>query len=167
MDKISYINGYSKELQQKVLKLIEENNLGKYLKSKYPTCHNITNNKLLYTHAVSLKNELLNNKIPLSKIEYDSKINSVENALGLHTFISRVQGNKLKSKNEIKISTQVKTAPLEFLNLLIIHELAHFKHKEHNKAFYNLCEYMMSNYFQIEFDLRLYLTYLKLFGKLY
>ena len=50
-----------------------------------------------------------------------------------------------------------KSVPEEFLEMIVVHELAHFKEKEHNKAFYKLCEYMQPNYHQVEFDLRLYL----------
>ncbi len=43
----------------------------------------------------------------------------------------------------------------------VVHELAHFREKEHNRAFYRLCERMEPSYFQLEFDMLLYLTYLK------
>ena len=41
------------------------------------------------------------------------------------------------------------------------------KEKEHNKAFYDMCCYVMPNYHQVEFDLRVYLLYIDKFGKLY
>ena len=96
-------------------------------------------------------------KFQINKVIYDSKINVINNALGLHTFISRVQGYKLKAKNEIRISHIFKNAPIEFLEMIVVHELAHLKQKEHNKAFYSLCHHMLDNYAQIEFDFRLYL----------
>ncbi len=102
---------------------------------------------------------------PLSKVIYDGKINVIHNALGTHHFISRVQGSKLKSKNEIRIASMFKSVPEEFLQMIVVHELAHFKEKEHNKAFYKLCEYMQPSYHQVEFDLRLYLTYKDMQGK--
>jgi predicted metal-dependent hydrolase len=43
--------------------------------------------------------------------------------------------------------------------MIVVHELAHLKESDHNKAFYQLCEYMQPGYQQLEFDLRLYLTY--------
>jgi len=46
--------------------------------------------------------------------------------------------------------------------LIVVHELAHLKESEHNKAFYQLCQHMEAQYFQLEFDLRLYLTHLDL-----
>lgn len=103
---------------------------------------------------------------PLSKVIYDGKINVIHNALGTHHFISRVQGSKLKAKNEIYIASMFKKVPIKFLEMIVVHELAHFKEKEHNKAFYKLCEYMFASYHQVEFDLRLYLTHLDMYGKL-
>ena len=43
--------------------------------------------------------------------------------------------------------------------MIVVHELAHFRESDHNKAFYKLCEHMQPGYHQIEFDLRIYLTY--------
>jgi hypothetical protein len=51
--------------------------------------------------------------------------------------------------------------------MITVHELAHLREKQHNKAFYKLCEYMLPDYHQLEFDTRLYLTYLDAKGKLY
>jgi len=113
-----------------------------------------------------LKNQYMKKTPPLSKTLFDSKINVISNALGTHSFISRVQGSKLKSKNEIRISSLFKSVPEEFLTIIVVHELAHFKEKEHNKAFYKLCEYMQPSYHQVEFDLRLYLTHHEISGKI-
>ncbi len=51
--------------------------------------------------------------------------------------------------------------PAEFLKMIVVHELAHLKETEHNKAFYQLCTHMAPDYHQLEFDLRLYLTQLE------
>jgi predicted metal-dependent hydrolase len=87
----------------------------------------------------------------------------VQHALGLHTAVSRVQGGKLKAKREIRIAPLFKDLPPAFLKMIVAHELAHFKEKDHDKAFYKLCMAMEPDYHQIEFDLRLYLTYLDLY----
>ncbi|NQY36165.1 MAG: M48 family metallopeptidase [Alteromonadaceae bacterium] len=34
--------------------------------------------------------------------------------------------------------------------------LSHLKEKNHNKSFYQLCQHMMPNYHQVEFDLRVF-----------
>ena len=163
---MKYISHYPKHLQEQVQNLIEKNKLGDYIKSKYPTKHDFTNDKSLYTYVMDLKNQYLK-KYQISKVIYDSKINVINNALGMHTFVSRVQGNKLKAKNEIRIASIFKNMPQEFLEMIVVHELSHFKEKEHNKAFYDMCTYIMPSYHQVEFDLRVYLLYIDKFGKLY
>ncbi|MEO7128496.1 MAG: YgjP-like metallopeptidase domain-containing protein, partial [Rhodoferax sp.] len=86
--------------------------------------------------------------------------------LGTHTTASRVQGGKLKAKREIRVATLFRDAPAGFLKMIAVHELAHLKERQHDKAFYQLCIYMEPDYHQLEFDLRLYLTHLDLLGQL-
>lgn len=167
MSKLSYIQHYSTNIQDQVQKLIDSKKLGEYLLSKYPKQHLVKNNKNLYNYTQNLKKEFFKNAYPISKVEFDSKIDVINNALGMHTFISRVQGKKLKSKNEIRISTLFKNSSEEFLKMIVVHELAHLKHKEHNKAFYQLCHHMEENYSQYEFDLRLLLIHKNIFGNIY
>jgi len=158
---LKYLAGYSEQVTTKVGKLIADDELGKVLLAKYPTAaHGIRTDKALYDYTVEIKNEFLRKSQPLSKVSYDGKISVINNALGTHTFVSRVQGAKLKSKNEIRVASLFKETPIEFLKMIVVHELAHLKEKDHNKAFYQLCDYMEPAYHQLEFDTRLYLTYL-------
>ncbi len=167
MQDLKFLVGYSEQVTEQVQRLISEERLGEVLLKRFPVAHEIKTDKALYDFTVELKNQFLRKTDPLSKVVFDNKINVIHHALGLHTFISRVQGGKLKAKNEIRIGVVFKTAPLEFLRMIVVHELAHLKEKEHNKAFYNLCEHMEPDYHQLEFDLRLYLTHLDLLGPLY
>ncbi len=167
MLELSYLTGYSAQITEQVQQLIAEQQLGKLLLKRYPLPHEITTDRALYGFTVELKNQFLRKSQPLSKVVFDNKINLVHQALGIHSFVSRVQGGKLKAKNEIRVGAIFKTAPLEFLRMIVVHELAHLKEKDHNKAFYKLCEHMEPAYHQLEFDLRLYLTHLDLFGALY
>lgn len=167
MQELKYLAGYSEKITDQALHLIHTGKLGELLLKKYPVAHAIRTDKALYGYVVDLKNERLRQSQPLSKIIYDDKINVLHHALGLHTYISRVQGGKLKAKNEIRIGSVFKQVPIEFLRMIVVHELAHLKEKEHNKAFYKLCEYMEPAYHQYELDMRLYLTHIDLFGKIY
>jgi len=167
MDKLKYLTGYPDDVVEQVRALITKGALAKLLLKKYPVAHDINNNKALYSYVSDLKKQFIRQSSPLSKIIYDDKLDVLHQALGLHTFISRVQGNKLKAKNEIRIGSVFKKAPIEFLRMIAVHELAHLKEKEHNKAFYKLCTYMEPDYHQLEFDVRLYLTYLEHAGNLY
>ena len=85
----------------------------------------------------------------------------LSHALGTHTTISRVQGSRLKASREIRVAAVFREAPADFLKMILVHELAHFKERDHNKAFYQLCLHMTPNYFQLELDLRLYLIFLE------
>ena len=164
---LKYLNGYDTQLKVQVQTLIDQDKLGEYLLSKYPKIHDYTTDKSLYSYVQELKNTHMRNASPISKVLYDTKIRDIHAALGTHTFVSRVQGGKLKAKNEIRISHVFKKVPEAFLRMIVTHELAHIKEKEHNKAFYKLCTHIEPAYHQFEFDLRLYLTYRDISGALY
>ncbi len=159
-NQLPYLQGYSEKIIEQTHQLIAQDKLDSYLSARYPQAHSVTNDKALYAFVQSLKNQYLKKSSPISKVKYDDKIHAVKNALGTHTYVSRIQGNKLKAKNEIRIARVFKNGPLEFLQMIVVHELAHVREKDHNKAFYKLCQHMQSDYFQCELDLRLYLTHL-------
>lgn len=164
---LTYLKQYSLDLQTQIESLLEQDKLGAYILSKYPSTHAYGNDAGLRKYVTNIKDQYLKKSTAVGKIVYDKKLHLTENALGLHAFVSRVQGSKLKSKNEIRISTLFKKAPIEFLNMIVVHELAHLKEKEHNKAFYQLCCHMLADYHQIEFDVRVYLTLLERKNELY
>jgi predicted metal-dependent hydrolase len=167
MSTLRYISTYPQQVKDQVLQLLERDRLAEYLLTKYPTTHQFVNDKALREYAVSIKNQYIKKSSPLSQVIFDPKIHVIKNALGLHTFVSRVQGNKLKSKNEIRISDVFRKSPEPFLRMIVVHELAHLKEKGHNKAFYKLCCHMSGDYHQLELDMRLYLTQLALNGEIY
>ena len=167
MSSLKYLSSYPIHLRQQIETLLSQDRLGDYLREKYPTVSSVRNDAGLRVFVMDLKNQFIKKSPPLSKIVFDKKIHVVDNALGLHTFVSRVQGGKLKSKNEIRISTLFNNTPIEFLTMIVVHELAHLKEKEHNKAFYQLCRHMQPEYHQIEFDVRVYLTHLEEKGEVY
>tara|TARA_R110002110_G_scaffold189640_1_gene397873 strand:+ start:367 stop:876 length:510 start_codon:yes stop_codon:yes gene_type:complete len=164
---LKYIAAYPATLQQQVQQLLDQDMLATFLLERYPSPHTRVNDKALRLYVMALKDRYLRKSDPLSKVVYDPKIHVINNALGLHSYVSRVQGGKLKSKNEIRIGTVFKKAPEAFLNMICVHELAHLKEKAHNKTFYQLCVHMQPNYYQLEFDMRLYLTQLELQGAIY
>ena len=163
---LKYLQGYSGETLAQVEKIMDSQGLGAWLVKKYPSGHGLRTDKALYDYVQTLKQAHLRGTEPLNKVAFDSKLQVVAHALGTHTTISRVQGNKLKSKREIRIASLFKDTPAEFLKMITVHELAHLKERAHDKAFYQLCTYMEPDYHQIELDLRLYLTHLDLTGPL-
>jgi len=164
MHSLKYLGAYSDQTRAQVALLIEQDKLAGLLTQRYGSAHGIRTDKALYDYVQDLKSQFLRNAEPINKVSFDSKIHVIQHALGLHTTISRVQGNKLKAKHEIRVASMFKEVPLEFLRMITVHELAHVKEKQHDKAFYKLCCYMEPNYHQYEFDLRLYLTQLDLAG---
>jgi len=162
MTPLTYLQGYPEHLLAQVRTLIERQELGQVLAERYPRGHEINSDKALYAYTLDLKQHYLRNAAPINKVAWDSKIHVLKNALGLHTAVSRVQGGKLKAKAEIRIATVFKTAPADFLRMIVVHELAHIKEKQHDKAFYQLCCHMEPRYHQLEFDTRLWLTQLSL-----
>ena len=163
---MKYLIGYSEEIILQVRLLISQNRLGELLLQKYSAVHDIKTDKALYSYVMDLKNNFSRNAQAPSKVIFDNDIRAIQRALGLHTAISRVQGGRLKAKNEIRIASLFKDVPIEFLKMIVVHELAHLKEKDHNKAFYKLCVSMEHDYHQLEFDLRLYLTHVEQLGAL-
>lgn len=161
----NYLSGYPAELAAEVGRLIEDGLLAERLLQKYPQAHAVRTDSALHGYVQELKSKNLRNAGQLSKVLFDSKLHVMRQALGTHTSISRVQGHKLKSKREIRIAAVFKEMPVEFLRMIVVHELAHIREAAHDKAFYQLCRHMEPDYDQIEFDLRAYLSYLEATGR--
>ena len=154
---VDYLNGYPEEARARAHALRSEGVLEKRLLERYAEVHEIPNSAALYRYAQDLKRQHLRSSPPLSKVIYDDRISTLHRALGLHTYAVRVQGSKLKAQNEIRIASVFKELPGEFLRMVVVHELAHLRHKDHDKAFYRLCEHMEPDYLRYEQDLRLLL----------
>jgi predicted metal-dependent hydrolase len=163
----SYLNGYSAQVQEQVQGLLASGSSEDWLLKRYPNAHNLNGTRGLYEYAMDLKSEFMRSSPPISKVIYDDKIHIINNALGLHTYVSRKQGSKLKAKNEIRISSLFRKIPEPLLKMIVVHELAHLREKDHNKAFYKLCCYMEPDYHQLEFDLRVYLSHRDQYGDLW
>lgn len=156
---LTYLGGYPQATLLRVQQLIADDRLGSYLSKRYPERHAVQNDKALHAYITALKQDHLRNAPAIDKTLYDGRLDLTHQALGLHSAVSRVQGGRLKAKKEIRIAALFKDAAPEFLRMIVVHELAHLKESDHNKAFYQLCEHIEPNYHQFEFDLRLYLTW--------
>lgn len=140
--------------------MIEQGLLANMLLQRYPGVHTVRTDKALYEYVMEFKEKYLRSSGQISRVAFDGKLHMVQNALGMHTSISRVQGSRLKNKREIRVASLFKELPPEFLRMIVVHELAHIKQSEHNKSFYQMCLNMTPDYHQLEFDFRAYLTYL-------
>ncbi|MBX3621399.1 MAG: M48 family metallopeptidase [Rhizobacter sp.] len=155
---LRYLHGYPTELLTEVQRLIDAGRLAESVARRHPEMHEVRTERALYDYVSELKTRHMKSAPPLAKVAYDPKLHIVHNALGTHSAVSRVQGGRLKAKREIRIAALFKQAPADFLRMIVVHELAHLKEREHDKAFYGLCVHMEPAYHQLEFDLRLWLT---------
>lgn len=156
-----YLAAYPPGLRAQVQALIAEGRLSDNLRQRYSERHDIASDAALYGYVHELKNRYMRNAGPLAKVRYDSRLHLTHQALGTHTTVSRLQGGSLKAKREIRIASLFREAPAAFLRMIVVHELAHLKVREHDKAFYALCTHMEPDYHQLEFDVRLWLTSLE------
>ncbi|MGJ3703743.1 M48 family metallopeptidase [Variovorax sp. AFSI2.2] len=158
---MKYLAGYPPALLAQVQQLVATEGLAPLLQSRYPgAVHEVQTDRALYDYVSELKSDFMRKAPPLSKVAFDSKLHVIRNALGTHTTVSRVQGSKLKAKREIRVASLFREVPLEWLRMIVVHELAHMKERDHDKSFYALCEHMEPSYHRLEFDVRLYLTHL-------
>ena len=162
---LRYLGGYPAEVQAQVRELLDQGRLGERLLRRYRELHGVRTDGALYDYTMALKTRFMRNAAPLSKVVFDNRLHVIQNALGTHTTVARVQGNKLKAKREIRIAGMFRTVPAEFLKMIVVHELAHLKERGHDKAFYALCRHMEPDYHQLEFDLRLCLTHVDATGQ--
>ena len=154
---IDYLSGFPPDWRTRAEALHAEGRLLPVLQRRYPEAHDVRDNARLYRYVQDMKRSHMKSSPPLGKVRYSEKISTVHNALGLHTYAVRIQGSKLKRKNELRVGSVFKDLPAAFLRMIVVHELAHLRHKDHDKAFYRLCRYMDPDYHQLEADLRMWL----------
>ena len=157
---LRYLAGYPRELLAQVQAVIDRGpgELAALVTQRHPEPHTVRSERALVDYVQALKARHMKSAPPIAKVAWEPRLQSAMNALGTHTRISRVQGGQLKAKREIRIASLFKEAPADFLRMIVVHELAHLREREHDKAFYALCEHMEPHYHQLEFDTRLWLT---------
>lgn len=158
---LPYLLGYPPELLQQVSELLQQRRARALVEARYPEAHGVRTDRALYEYASDLKGHYMKRAAPLSKVAYDNRLHVVHGALGTHTTVARVQGRNLKTKREIRVASLFQQAPAAFLRMIVVHELAHLKERDHGKDFYALCTHMEPDYHQLEFDVRLWLTALE------
>ena len=158
---MKYLQGHTPEVLARVQALLDEGRLMAWLRQRHPEVHEVRNDRALQAYVAEMKARCMKSAPPLAKVAYDNHLHVVHQALGTHTTVSRVQGSRLQSKRELRVASLFKDAPANFLRMIVVHELAHLREREHGKAFYALCTHMEADYHQLEFDTRLWLTALE------
>ncbi len=158
---MKYLTGYPQELIDQVQAMADAGKVDAYLTNKYPKQNTIRNDKQLYNYTMELKKKFMRNAPNPNRVAFDGKTTAAAQALGLNKSKQRIHGKKIKTKNEILVASTFKAMPAKFLEFIVVHELAHLKEKNHDKAFYKLCCNMLPDYHQVEFDMRIYLQFIK------
>lgn len=167
MNYLQYFQHYPPSLQAQIEALLEPSKLANYFKNKYPQGHQLQHTQALYDYCHVYKNKYLKNVPRLHKVHYAKGRDLMTGTLGHHSQTRKQHGGKVKTRYEIVLSQLVKHAPEAVLRALVVHELAHFKELDHNKAFYQLCCHMEPDYHQLELDLRLFIVLDKLGSNFY
>ncbi len=68
------------------------------------------------------------------------------------------QWGSCSGKNVLSFNTMIMKLPQDVIQYIIVHELAHIKHKHHQKSFWKLVEYHMPDYKQYVAELKKYTT---------
>ena len=68
------------------------------------------------------------------------------------------QWGSCSGKNVLSFNTMLMKLPLSVIQYIIVHELAHIKHKHHQKSFWNLVEQYLPDYKQHVTELHTYTT---------
>ena len=138
MPTLKYLTHYPEPLQAKVRTLIAENRLGEVLQKRYPEANTVRTDKALQAYTLALKAKHMKSAATPTKVIFDNHLQVVKHAavgtLGTHTQVSRVHGGGLVAKWEIRIASVFIDAPAAFLKMIVVHELAHLKQREHDKS---------------------------------
>lgn len=162
---LPYLAAYPQALQAQVRQLLAQpQGAQEWLQRRHPKAHALRTDKALFAYVDALKTSFLRKAGTLHKVVYDNKLHVVRNALGTHTRRSVVQGSRLNTRHEIRIAALFRQAPEAFLRMITVHELAHLREQDHDKAFYALCTHMEPDYHQYEFEVRLYLSHVEAGG---
>ncbi|GAA4429762.1 YgjP-like metallopeptidase domain-containing protein [Acidovorax lacteus] len=159
------LSGYPAPLLEQLRGIHKAQGLGAWLIGRYPAAHSLRSDRALGALAQSLKSEFLRSAPSLRKVCYDAKIQTMRHALGLHTHRIVVHGGRNAARHEVRIASLFRNCPEPFLRMIVAHELAHLRHSEHDRSFYQLCVHIEPDYHRLELETRVYLVHLALGGE--
>ena len=92
--------------------------------------------------------------IPNIVDKYSEKMSLFPNTLKFRKNKSR--WGSCSGLNNINLNIFLMKLPLEAIEYVVVHELAHIKHKNHSRRFWNLVEEFIPNYKSIEKTIKTY-----------
>ena len=131
-----YLAGYAPELLGQVRELIAQGRLAESLERRYPERHDVCSDGALYDYVAAQKSRYMRNAGPLAKVVYDKRLASSTAGSGdAHDWFA---GARRQPQDQTRDPHRqpVRQAPAAFLWMIVVHELAHLKEREHGKPFY-------------------------------
>jgi predicted metal-dependent hydrolase len=95
-------------------------------------------------------------KIPNIVEYYANKMQLIPNKLSFRK--TKRQWGSCSANNNISLNTMLAKLPQNVVKYIVVHELAHIKHKNHQKEFWALVERYMPEYKQLQDELKTYTT---------
>jgi len=95
-------------------------------------------------------------KLPHIVQEYAQKMQLFPNKITFRK--TKRQWGSCSATNNISLNTMLAKLPIDVVKYVIVHELAHIKHKNHQKEFWALVKRYMPNYKQLQNELKTYTT---------
>jgi len=93
----------------------------------------------------------------LSLVEkWSKKMNLKTNKISFRK--TKRQWGSCSAKNDLSFNTMIMKLPLAVIQYIVIHELAHIKHKHHQKAFWDLVKQYLPDYKKHTKELKNYTT---------
>ena len=99
---------------------------------------------IFQTHIAKFYKEEAKQYIPKIVNEWSDKMNLHYNKISFRK--TKRQWGSCSAKNDLSFNTMMMKLPLDVIQYIIVHELAHIKHKHHQKAFWALVESYLPAY---------------------
>lgn len=114
-------------------------------------------NRDLFHHAIDSFYKNQAKKLVVSIVEEQAKIMQLY-PTAINFRKTKRQWGSCSAKNRLSFHSHIVKLPLDVIQYIIIHELAHIRHKHHQKAFWKEVENYCPNYKKCEQQLKEYLT---------
>ncbi len=128
---------------EKIEKIVNENSSW-IEKTKLKQKENLSNYIELSSEDIKKLKKLAEKKIK-EKVEYYSKLMGVK-PIGVKITSAKKRFGSCNAENSLCFSYMLMLYPDEAIDYVVVHELAHIKHHNHSKAFYNCVKEHIPDY---------------------
>jgi len=111
---------------------------------KFTLYYSTYDESVFQTHIDKFYKEEAKHYIPTVVKEWSRKMELNYNKISFRK--TKRQWGSCSAKNDLSFNTMMMKLPLDVIQYIIVHELAHIKHKHHQKAFWTLVEAYLPAY---------------------